>query len=71
MAGCALTSSSRPGHVATWLHAHLPEEEWVNTAADAARESSIDGAALLSMSSDEAASALKVTVFGRKRKRLE
>jgi len=64
----ALTSASKPADVASWLHAHLPEEEWVNTAADAARESSIDGAALLSMSSDEAASALKVTVFGRKRK---
>ena len=63
-----LSASSTADDIATFLEDHLPPEPWVNEAASAARQANLSGAQLLQMTTDQAAHALNISVFGRKRK---
>lgn len=64
----SLASSTSAEAVASWLERNL-HEPWAADAAAAARENSdLTGTSLLNMSEAEAAAALRLTIFGRKRK---
>ena len=64
----SLASATTPDAVATWLEQNLPHEPWAADAAAAAKQSNLTGAKLLAMTEAEAAAALGLTIFGRKRK---
>ena len=62
-----LSPSGSSSDVADWLSRHLPEM-WSGEAAAAARDTGLDASSLLKMNEEEAARALGVSIFGRKRK---
>ena len=63
----ALLASSTPEESASWLASHLPDA-YASSAAAAAREHNLDGAALLKLTEEELGSVLGIVKFGTKRK---
>lgn len=64
----SLSASAEPEQVAAWLEASLAGLPWAAEVAAAARAAKVDGARLLAMNEEQAASTLGLKIFGRKRK---
>ena len=62
-----LSAHADSSELASWLEKNLPPE-WATTCASMATKADLNAAQLLAMSEEEAAAALGLTVFGRKRK---